>query len=102
MVAKGVRTRPAVPRGLTLLGRIAPGGTVTEAQAELNALAASFAASSPTSYPNGLHLTVRPLGEVVTRDVKPALVALSAAVGFVLLDRVRQRRQPARGARQDA
>ena len=28
---------------------------------------------------------MRPLGEVVTRDVKPALVALSAAVGFVLL-----------------
>ncbi len=72
-------------RGLTLLGRIAPAVTVTEAQAELNALAASFAASSPSSYPNGLHLTVRPLGEVVTRDVKPALVALSAAVGFVLL-----------------
>jgi putative ABC transport system permease protein len=28
---------------------------------------------------------VRPLGEVVTRDVKPALTALGAAVGFVLL-----------------
>ena len=28
---------------------------------------------------------MRPLGEVVTRDVKPALMALGAAVGFVLL-----------------
>ncbi len=72
-------------RGLTLLGRVAPGATVSEAQAELNALAASFAASHPSAYPGGLHLTVRPLGEVVTRDVKPALMALSAAVGFVLL-----------------
>ena len=72
-------------RGLTLLGRLAPAVTVAEAQAELNALAASFAASSPSAYPNGLRLSVRPLGEVVTRDVKPALVALSAAVGFVLL-----------------
>ncbi len=72
-------------RGLTLLGRVAPGATVSEAQAELNALAASFAASHPSAYPSGLHLTVRPLGEVVTRDVKPVLMALSAAVGFVLL-----------------
>ena len=72
-------------RGLPVVGRVAPGATVTEAQAELDTLAARFAASQPSAYPNGLRLTVRPLGEVVTRDVKPALVALSAAVGFVLL-----------------
>jgi predicted permease len=58
---------------------------VTQAQAELSALAASFVASHPSAYPSGLRLTVRPLGEVVTRDVKPALMALGAAVGFVLL-----------------
>lgn len=72
-------------RGLTLLGRVAPGATVGQAQAEVNPLAASFVASHPSVYPSGLHLTVRPLGEVVTRDVKPVLMALSAAVGFVLL-----------------
>jgi putative ABC transport system permease protein len=72
-------------RGLPLLGRLAPEVTLTQAQAELNALAASFVASHPSAYPNGLRLTVRPLGEVVTRDVKPALMALGAAVGFVLL-----------------
>ena len=72
-------------RGLPLVGRLAPGASVTEAQAELTALASSFVASHPSAYPGGLRLTVRPLGEVVTRDVKPALMALSAAVGFVLL-----------------
>jgi hypothetical protein len=72
-------------RGLTVLGRVAPGATVGQAQAELNALAAGFAADHPSAYPNGLRLSVRPLGEVVTRDVKPALMALGAAVGFVLL-----------------
>lgn len=72
-------------RGLPLTGRIAPGATVTEAQAELTALASSFVASHPSAYPGGLRLTVRPLGEVVTRDVKPALMSLSTAVGFVLL-----------------
>jgi putative ABC transport system permease protein len=72
-------------RGLPLVGRVAPGATVSEAQAELDALASSFAARHPSAYPHGLRLTVQPLGEAVTRDVKPALMALTAAVGFVLL-----------------
>jgi len=72
-------------RGLTVVGRIAPGARVTEAQAELDALAAGFVASHPSAYPNGLRLTVRALGDAVTRDVKPALMALIAAVGFVHL-----------------
>jgi putative ABC transport system permease protein len=72
-------------RGLPLVGRLAPGASVTEAQAELRTLASSFVASHPSAYPGGLRLTVRPLGEVVTRDLKPALMALGAAVAFVLL-----------------
>jgi predicted permease len=72
-------------RGLPLIGRLAPGATVTEAQAELTALASSFVASHPSAYPGGLRLAVRPLGEVVTRDVKTALMTLGTAVGFVLL-----------------
>ena len=72
-------------RGLPLIGRIAPGATVTEAQAELTTLAANFVASQPSAYPGGLRVTVRPLDEVVTRDVKPALLTLGTAVGFVLL-----------------
>jgi putative ABC transport system permease protein len=72
-------------RGLPLVGRLAPGASVTEAQAELTALASSFVASHPSAYPGGLRLSVQPLGEIVARDVKPALMALSAAVGFVLL-----------------
>jgi putative ABC transport system permease protein len=72
-------------RGLTLVGRIAPGATIAQAQAELDARAPDFAARDPSAYPNGLRLAVRPLGEVVTRDVKPALLALAVAVGFVLL-----------------
>ncbi len=72
-------------RGLTAFGRVAPGATVTQAQAELDGLAARFVASHPSAYPNGLRFTVQPLGEVVTREVKPALMTLGAAVGFVLL-----------------
>ena len=72
-------------RGLPVVGRLASGASIAEAQAELTALVSSFVASHPSAYPGGLRLTVRPLGEVVTRGVKPALTALSAAVGFVLL-----------------
>ena len=72
-------------RGLVSLGRLSPEATVTGAQAELDALVASFVSHHPASYPDGLRLTVRPLADVVARDVKPALLALAAAVGFVLL-----------------
>ena len=75
----------AVYRGLPMLGRVAPGASVNEAQAELDSLAASFSASHPSAYPNGLRLAVRPLTDAVTRDVKPALFALAGAVAFVLL-----------------
>jgi predicted permease len=72
-------------RGLTLVGRVAPGATLAEAQAEINELAARFVADHPSAYPHGLRLKVRPLGEAVTRRVKPALMTLGVAVGFVLL-----------------
>jgi putative ABC transport system permease protein len=53
---------------------------------EADALAAGFVARFPRAFPNGeLRLSVRPLAEVVTRDARPALLALGAAVGFVLL-----------------
>jgi predicted permease len=72
-------------RGLPLLGRLAPGASVAQAQAELDAVTAHFIAGHPSAYPQGLRLAVRPLGEVVTRDVKPALRALAATVAFVML-----------------
>ena len=75
----------ALYRGLPLVGRLAPGATVTQAQAELNTLVAGFVARYPSVYPCGLQLTVRPLGEVVARDVKPAFMALGVAVGFLVL-----------------
>ena len=72
-------------RGVAMVGRIAPGATLAQAQAEIDALAASFVARHPTAYPHGLRVAVRPLHAVVTRDVKPALLTLGGAVAFVLL-----------------
>src|SRR5579864_5660754 len=73
-------------RGATLVGRLAPGATVAEAQAECDGLAAAFVAQHPGAYPdNELRVSIRSLSDVVTHDVKPVLMALSLAVGFVLL-----------------
>jgi predicted permease len=76
----------AMLRGSVLVGRLAPGATVAQAQAEATALATAFVGQHPGAYPdNELRLSIRSLSEVVTRDVKPALEALGVAVGFVLL-----------------
>jgi len=73
-------------RGSTLVGRLAPGATVAQAQAECDAVARAFVTQHPGASQNGpLRLSIQPLGDVVTRDVKPALMALGVAVGFVLL-----------------
>ena len=73
-------------RGRTMIGRLAPGATIADAQGEADRLAASFVARAPDAYPNGaLRLSIRPLADVITRDARPTLLALAAAVGFVLL-----------------
>ncbi|MPZ17365.1 MAG: FtsX-like permease family protein [Luteitalea sp.] len=73
-------------RGYPLLGRLAPGATLDQAQAELDALAARFVRDHPDAYRNKtLRLAVRPLREALTAEARPALVALAGAVGFVLL-----------------
>ncbi|MPY89715.1 MAG: FtsX-like permease family protein [Luteitalea sp.] len=73
-------------RGLPILGRLAPGATLRQAQAELDVLAARFVRDHPDAYPDGaLRLSVTPLRDALTEDARPALLALAAAVGFVLL-----------------
>ena len=73
-------------RGLPVLGRLQPGATLHQAQAELDVLAAQFVADHPAAYRTGaLRLTVRPLREALTEQVRPALGALAVAVAFVLL-----------------
>jgi len=73
-------------RGAALLGQLAADTSVTQAQAEYDTLTAAFVAQHPGVYPNNqLRLWIRPLGDVVTSEVKPALAALAVAVGFVLL-----------------
>ena len=75
------------PRGnfwLSVVGRLELGVTVEQARAELGTIAKRLATEYPATNAK-LGVTVVPLHENTVGDVRPALVVLMAAVGFVLL-----------------
>ncbi len=77
-----------LPRDLgwiRMIGRLAPGATVAGAQAELSAVAERLNSEFAEYKTVGLDLQVVPLHADVVRDVKPALLALLAGVGLVVL-----------------
>ncbi|MGH9774675.1 MAG: ADOP family duplicated permease [Candidatus Acidiferrales bacterium] len=70
--------------GTRAVGRLKPGVTLEQARADMAGIALGLAATYPDSNKNsGVVLT--PLEESVARGVKPTLLVLLAAVGFVLL-----------------
>ena len=73
-------------RAVPAVARLKPGVTVAAAQRAIDTFMPPFMAAHASSYRLGpVKLTLTRLDEDVVRDVKPALVALSGAVGFVLL-----------------
>jgi putative ABC transport system permease protein len=64
--------------------RLAPGSSQKQAQALLDAIAARLKAQDPTGE-GGFGATLQPVGDFVNGNVKPALLLLLGAVGFVLL-----------------
>jgi putative ABC transport system permease protein len=70
---------------LNLVARVKPGVTLDRARAEMSTLAAQLKRESPDSYPEDWTLTVTTLNERATGQVRPALLILLGAVGFVLL-----------------
>jgi predicted permease len=77
------RSREMHP-GLRAVGRLKPGTTREQAQADMNIVAAQLAQAYPKS--NAHHgVTLRPLVQEVVGDARPALLVLLGAVGFVLL-----------------
>ena len=69
---------------LEVIARIKPGITLKQAQAEMETIAARLAKEYP-KYNTRIGATVMPLHEEIVGDIKPALLILLGAVGFVLL-----------------
>jgi len=67
-----------------VIGRLAPGQTLEHASAELQALAARLATEYPASN-RGWGVAVVSLQEAMVHDLRPTLLVLLGAVGFVLL-----------------
>ncbi len=69
------------------IARLKPGFTIQQAQQHLDALAAQLAQTYPQEYPASSRWSLRlePVEQTLTGSVRPTLVLLLAAVGFVLL-----------------
>lgn len=73
-------------RGNPVVARLRPGATLDQVNAELQTLAPLFAQDQPEASAGGkLRFTARLLHDEVTREARPALFLLSAAVAFVFL-----------------
>ncbi|HEX7938695.1 MAG TPA: ABC transporter permease [Gemmatimonadaceae bacterium] len=70
-----------------MIARLAPGATVEEARAEVNAIRARVQKQFVESYDpgSGFHVTVTPFQEVMGQRAKPTLYMLMGAAAFVLL-----------------
>src|SRR5262249_31964298 len=66
------------------IGRLKDGATLQTAQADLNAIAARAEQEFPNSN-SGWDTTISSLQEAAVGRIRPAMLTLSAAVGFVLL-----------------
>lgn len=81
--AAGIRTH----EDYNIIGKLKPGVSVAQAQAEMDTITARLRRDYPESYPpnGGLTFGIVPLLEQVVGDVRRSLLVLLGAVGFVLL-----------------
>jgi predicted permease len=70
-----------------IMGKLKPGVTTQQAQAEMDTITAGLRRDYPQVYPpnGGLTFGIVPLLEQVVGDVRPSLFVLLGAVGFVLV-----------------
>jgi putative ABC transport system permease protein len=68
---------------LTMVGRLKPGVTEQQALTDLNAIMLAIAQQFPEN--KGIGADVQPMRDTWVGDVRPALIVLLGAVGFVLL-----------------
>ncbi|MGC1685026.1 MAG: ABC transporter permease, partial [Candidatus Acidiferrales bacterium] len=73
-----------VHEGMAAVGRLRPGVTLAQAHADMDGIANRLAAAYPNA-DKGAGITIVPLKEEMVGEVRPFLLVLLGAVGFVLL-----------------
>ncbi len=71
--------------GLRVIGRLKPGVTLEQANAQVERIASELRRQFAIKQTAGLYFRVVPMFDDLVRDVRPAIVALMGAVAFVLL-----------------
>src|SRR5262249_55205826 len=71
-------------RWINTIGRLAPGATKADAVSELRVITTRLAAEYPQQNAS-IHVTVVPLRERIVGTIRPLLLLLFGAVGFVLV-----------------
>ncbi len=79
------RAPPRNYTGFSVYGRLAPGVTWGQAQAEMNLIAEELRAEHPVHAASNLRIRVVPFLYDVVKHARPALLLLMGAVGLVLL-----------------
>jgi putative ABC transport system permease protein len=82
--AFGEQHRQARGRYMSAIARLKPGATLEEAQAQLGTIAGALEVERP-QFNTGWGALVVPMHRELSGDIRPALLVLSGAVGFVLL-----------------
>lgn len=72
-------------RWFRVIGRLEPGVTPAQAQADLEGIAARLRREFPSHQSAGIHVQVEPMHNDVVSHVRATLLALFGSVGFVLL-----------------
>jgi putative ABC transport system permease protein len=72
-------------RFMTAVGRLKPGVTLAQAEAEMNTIVARIASEHPETEAAGHRIVITPLAEYLFGDARPALWLLLAATGMLLL-----------------
>src|SRR5262245_36600496 len=70
---------------LTAVGRLKPGVTLAQAEAEMNTIVARIASQHPETEASGHRIVITPLAEYLFGDARQALWLLLAATGMLLL-----------------
>ncbi len=97
--SRPIRTAPTRGTYFRAAARLKPGVSLSAAKAALNLAGEEFKRRYPGAMDRKMSFTVEPMQQLLVRNVRTALYRSAGRGRLRAVDRLRQRRQPAAGAR---